>query len=80
MVFNGKPTRKWLSREYTPSPTASLKAIFKQKNWCVWGTRYNGSGYYQIIHPYQHFTKERWGRNGNHENNRCDNRHASRTG
>ena len=28
MVFNGKPTREWLSREDTSSPTASLEAIF----------------------------------------------------
>jgi len=27
MVFNGKPTREWLSREDTSSPTASLEAI-----------------------------------------------------
>ena len=28
MVFNGKPTREWLSREDASSPTASLEAIF----------------------------------------------------
>ena len=27
MVFNGKPTREWLSREESASPTASLEGI-----------------------------------------------------
>ena len=27
-MFNGKPTREWLAREDTPSPTASLEATF----------------------------------------------------
>ena len=31
MVFNGKPTIEWLSREDTSSPMASLEAIFKWK-------------------------------------------------
>ena len=30
MVFNGKPTRKWLSREDTSSPTASLEDFLRQ--------------------------------------------------
>ena len=28
MVYNGKPTREWLSKEDSASPTASLEAIF----------------------------------------------------
>ena len=28
MVYNGKPTREWLSREETASPTVSLESIF----------------------------------------------------
>ena len=28
MVYNGKPTRKWLSKEESASPTASLESIF----------------------------------------------------
>ena len=28
MVFNGKPTREWLSKEDTSSPTATLESIF----------------------------------------------------
>ena len=28
LVFNGKPTGEWLSREDTPSPMASLEATF----------------------------------------------------
>ena len=27
MVYNGKPTREWLSREDSASPTAALKSI-----------------------------------------------------
>jgi hypothetical protein len=27
MVYNGKPTRKWLSREDASSPTAALESI-----------------------------------------------------
>ena len=27
MVFNGKPTREWLSREESASPTASLEGL-----------------------------------------------------
>ena len=27
-LYNGKPTRAWLTREETTSPTASLKSIF----------------------------------------------------
>jgi hypothetical protein len=27
MVYNGKPTRKWLTREYCMSPTAALESI-----------------------------------------------------
>ena len=27
-VYNGKPTRAWLSREETTSPTAALESIF----------------------------------------------------
>ena len=28
IVFNGKPTREWLSRKDTSSPTASLEGVF----------------------------------------------------
>ena len=28
MVYNGKPTREWLSEEDSASPTASLESIF----------------------------------------------------
>ena len=28
MVYNGKPTREWLSKEDTSSPTATLESIF----------------------------------------------------
>ena len=28
MVFNGKPTREWLSREVTSNTTASVEGIF----------------------------------------------------
>eukprot|EP00980_Cylindrotheca_fusiformis_P001123 scaffold313_cov73-Cylindrotheca_fusiformis.AAC.1 len=28
MVYNGKPTRDWLSREDAASPTASLEGVF----------------------------------------------------
>eukprot|EP00980_Cylindrotheca_fusiformis_P025108 scaffold13089_cov64-Cylindrotheca_fusiformis.AAC.1 len=28
MVYNGKPTRDWLSREDAASPTASLESVF----------------------------------------------------
>ena len=35
MVFNGKPTRKWLSREDTSSTTASLEGFLNGNNKCV---------------------------------------------
>ena len=28
MVYNGKPTREWMSKEDSASPTASMEAIF----------------------------------------------------
>ena len=35
MVFNGKLTKYWLSREDTSSPMASLEDFFNGNNWCV---------------------------------------------
>ena len=32
MVFNGKPTIEWLSKEDTSSATASLEPILNEKN------------------------------------------------
>ena len=40
MVFNGKPTREWFSREDTSSTTSSLEAILKTEKIAAYEGRY----------------------------------------
>ena len=39
-MFNGKPTREWLSGYYTSSTTASLEDVFKTETIDVYEIRY----------------------------------------
>ena len=60
MVFYVKPTREWLSGDYTSSPTSSLETNCFMATIDVYERLYNGSGCYQLIHPEQNATLERW--------------------